>query len=165
MLRNALCFCIQCYGDAIRTDAIAVFVIIPYLLYGYADFFRPVAVRQGRNLAFRHYSAEIISLRQSVCVLRPVVNVRFAICVLRKIINLHLPAVSLIQRYGLNELVRSIPPVSNLLFQVNYDLGRALTILIVRVIPYLLNDHPDYLRRMRIRQDRNGIIRRILLTL
>ena len=97
--------------------------------------------------------------------LRPVVNVRFAICVLRKIINLHLPAVSLIQRYGLNELVRSIPPVSDLLFQVDFDLGRALTILIISVIPYLSDDYPDYLRRMRIRQDRNGIILRILLTL
>ena len=146
MLRNALCFCIQCYGDAIRTDAIAVSVIIPYLLYGYAGFFRFVAVRQGRNLAFRHNSAKIISLRQPVCVLRPVVNVRFAICVLRKIINLHLPAVSLIQRYGLNELVRSIPPVSDLLFQVDFDLGRALTILIISVIPYLSDDYPDYLR-------------------
>ena len=106
-----------------------------------------MCVRQCCNLAFRHNTVEIIAfLFQSSCVLRPVVKVQLAICVLRKILNLHLPAVSLIQRYGLNELVRSIPPVSDLLFQVDFDLGRALTILIISVIPYLSDDYPDYLR-------------------
>ena len=106
-----------------------------------------MCVRQGCNLAFRHNTFEIIAfLFQSSCVLRPVVKVQLAICVLRKILNLHLPAVSFIQRYSLNELIRSIPAVSDLLFQVNLKLSRALAILVVLVIPYLSDDYPNYLR-------------------
>ena len=106
-----------------------------------------MCVRQGCNLAFRHNTIEIIAfLFQSSCVLRPVVKVQLAICVLRKIPNLHLPAVFFIQRYSLNELIRCIPAVSNLIFQVNLKLGRALAVLVVLVIPYLSDDYPDYLR-------------------
>ena len=108
-----------------------------------------MCVRQGCNLAFRHNTVEIIAfLFQSSCVLRPVVTVQLAICVLRKILNLHLPAVSFIQRYSLNELIRSIPSVSDLLFQVNLKLSRALAILVLIVIPYLSDDYPNYLRRI-----------------
>ena len=80
--------------------------------------------------------------------LRPVVKVQLAICVLRKILNLHSPAVFLIQRYSLNEFIRCIPAVSNLIFQVNLKLGRALAVLVVLVIPYLSDDYPNYLRRI-----------------
>ena len=78
--------------------------------------------------------------------LRPVVKDLFAICILRKVLNRHYPAVSFIQRYSLNELIRSIPAVSDLLFQVNLKLSRALAILVVLVIPYLSDDYPNYLR-------------------
>ena len=110
-----------------------------------------MCVRQGCNLAFRHNTVEIIAfLFQSSCVLRPVVKVQLAICVLRKILNLHLPAVFFIQRYSLNEFIRCIPAVSNLIFQVNLKFGRALAVLIVLVIPYLSDDYPNYLRRIGI---------------
>ena len=48
MLRNAVRLCIQSYGDAPRTDAIPVSIIVPYLLYGYACFFRCVRIDQKR---------------------------------------------------------------------------------------------------------------------
>ena len=108
-----------------------------------------MGVRQGCNLAFRHNTVEIVAfLFQSSCVLRPVVKIQLAICVLRKILNLHLPAVFFIQRYSLNELIRCIPAVSNLLFQINLKLSRALAILVLIVIPYLSDDYPNYLRRI-----------------
>ena len=104
-------------------------------------------VRQGCNLAFRHNTGEMITFFcQPSCVLRPVVKIQLAICVLRKIPNLHLPVIFFIQCYSLNELIRSIPAVSDLLFQVNLKLSRALAILVVLVIPYLPDDYPNYLR-------------------
>ena len=136
MLRNAFCLCIQLYCDTFRTDAIAVSVIIPYLLYGYACFFRCVRIDQKRPVIRCLTRTRLIAVQAFLTFLPEILDF-CTVFILWKIIYGLLPAAirTGCQCVSVNRSYEAI----DALFQNNGDALRTLLILIVVITPSLLN--------------------------
>ena len=149
MLRNAVRLCIQSYGDAPRTDAIPVSIIVPYLLYGYACFFRCVRIDQKRHVIRCLTRKRLIAIQAFLTFLPEILDFR-TVFILWKIIYSLLPAAirTCCQRVSVNCAYETI----DALFQNNGDALRTLSILIVVIPPSLLNCSAGLFRGVRIRQ-------------
>ena len=149
MLRNAVCLCIQSYGDTLRTDAIPVSIIVPYLLYGYACFFRCVRIDQKRHVIPCLTRKRLIAVQAFLTFLPEILDF-CTVFIFWKIIYGLFPAAILTgcQRVSVNRAYETI----DALFQNNGDALRTLAILVVVIPPSLLNCSAGLFRGVLIRQ-------------
>ena len=161
MLCNVVCLCIQGYGDALRTDAIPVSIIVPYLLYGYACFFRCVRIDQKRHV-IRCLTRKRLVAVQAFLTFLPEILDFCTVFILWKIIYGLLPAAirTGCQCVSVNRSYEAI----DALFQNNGDALRTLLILIVVITPSLLNCSLGLFRGVRIRQLRDKGFLAVLLS-
>ena len=121
----------QGYCQARRSLSILVVIIVPHLLDRCFSLFRCVAVRQGCDRAFRCRSGKLIAFRQTLFIFCPCIGDFLTISVLRKTANSCFPAILLAQRHGLN--------VFGSVAQRYLQACRSLSVLVVRITPYLLD--------------------------
>ena len=149
MLRNAVCLCIQSYGDTLRTDAIPVSIIVPYLLYGYACFFRCVRIDQKRPVIRCLTRKRLIAVQAFLTFLPEILDF-CTVFIFWKIIYGLFPAAirTCCQRVSANCACEAV----DALFQNNGNFLRTLLILIVVIPPSLLNCSAGLFRGVLIRQ-------------